>query len=296
MIFAPPLHRVIEHVDRRVLGAFQFVDAVSGLPITLAAKTEVRSAILIGAGPETEVSVHEGNFQIRQNRSGFQVILRAPFFDEYASTFDDPALPAETPAGRRLRLRLAVRDAGPHYLPREFEFNLPRSIARADADNVFRPAIVPLFRAPGAPVLGGWSVLRVRVTQTGTNGVRLPGVHLRVFSSPRSENDAAIGQGMTEWRGALRGEALVAIAGIARFLTGGPGVNVFETTQPVHLEATRDTNFTGDPDQFPGIPGITPGTISRRSDPPIGAGFAMNPVAPLNIRAGREATVELRMP
>lgn len=298
MIFAPPFHRVVEHIDRRVLGAFRFVDAVSGLPITIAAKVEARSAMLVGGEPSADVPIHEGSVQLRQNRSGFQVIMRAPFFDEYAASFENPQVPAETPVGRRLRLRLAVREAGPHYLPREFEFDLPRSVVRADADNVFRPGTVQLFRAPGAPVLGGWSVLRVRVTQTGSDNVRLPGVHVRIFRSPRGVNDPAIGEGMTEWRGRLRGEALVAVADLPRFRPReGAGPKVFDTEQAIDLEATRDENFTGDrPDQFPDIPGITPGTISRRSDPPIGAGFSMSPPAPLRILAGGEATVELRMP
>ena len=294
MIFAPPLHRVVEHADRRVLGAFQFVDAVTSLPITTAADVEVRSAALAGGGPAIDVPLHERSVQLRQNRSGFQVIWRAPFFDEYCSSFVDPEDPDETPPGTRLRLRLALRNAGPHYLPREFEFNLPRSIDPEEDDNVFEPVIVPLFRAPGAPVLGGWSVLRVRVTQEITN-VPLPGVLVRVFRSPRDPADPAIGQGMSEWRGDLRGEALVAVADLPRFRPG-QGNDVFETTQPIHLEATRDPNFTGAAGQFPVIPGnTTPGVIIRRSDPPPPL-LTVEPAAPLDLRAGSEMTVHLTMP
>lgn len=294
MIFAPPLHRVVEHVDRRMLGAFQLVDAVTGLPVTVAAKVEVRSAALVNGGPPADVPLPERSVQLRQNRSGFHVIERAPFFDDYCSSFEDPQDPDETPPGTRLRLRLALRNAGPHYLPREFQFSLPRSVDPAADDNVFEPVLVQLFRAPGAAVLGGWSVLRVRVTQENSEAP-LPGVLVRVFRSPRDVNDPAIGQGMTEWRGDLRGEALVAVADLPRFRPGD-GEDVFETTQAVHLEATRDPNFTGAPGQFPDIPGTAPGAITRRSDPPAPPPLGVDPAVPLDLSAGEEMTVQLTMP
>jgi len=163
-------------------------------------------------------------------------------------------------------------------------------------ENVFQPARVQLFRAPGAPVLDGWSVLRVRVTAENDNSVRLPAVHVRVFRSPRGDGDAPIGQGMTEWRGNLLGEALVGVADLLRFRSGA-GDDVFETTQPVHLEATRDSNFPGAGDQFPDIPGFALGTRTRRSDPPANVpALVVNPLAPLDLRAGQEATVHLAMP
>ena len=299
MILAPPFLRVVEHVDRRVLGAFQFVDAVTRLPVTVAAKVGVRRAALVNGAADTAVPLHEGSVQIRQTQSAFHAILRAPFFDAYAVSFLDPQNPPET-LNRRLRLRLAVTNAGPHYLPREFQFDLPRALDRTDAESIFRPRTVDLFRAPGAPVLGGWSVLRVRVTQVNT-GVPLPGVLVRVFRSPRGTNDLPIGLGMSDWRGDLSGEALVAVAGLPRFRPG-VGINVFETEQAIHFEATRDTDFSGAADQLPDLGGITAGTapsiISRRSDqadglpPPL----AVQPSAPLNVRAGRESTIHLTMP
>ena len=297
MIFAPPFHRVVEHVDRRALGALQFVDAVTRLPVAGGAKVEVRRATLAGVGAPVAVPLSERSVQIQQNRSGLHAILRAPFFDDYAASFDDPPDPAETPLGTRLRLRLALTDAGPHYLPQEFDFELPRPLRRADAENVFLPARVELFRTPGAPVLGGWSVLRVRVTQANT-GAPLPGVLVRVFRSPRGAADLPIGQGMSEWRLELRGEALVAVADLPRFRSGA-GVNVFETTQAIHLEATRDTAFTGAPGQLPDVPtiitGTTQGIVRQRSDPP-GPILTVDPPAPLDLRAGREISVHLTMP
>jgi len=62
--------------------------------------------------------------RLRQNRSGLFVVFSAPFFDSYTSSFEDPVAPPET-AANPLRLRLAVADAGPYYLPQEFVFDLP---------------------------------------------------------------------------------------------------------------------------------------------------------------------------
>ena len=271
MTFAPPLYRVIEHVDRRMLGAFQFVDAVTGFPVVLAAKVEVRSAALVNGGAAANVPLPEGSVRLQQSQSGFQAIFRAPFFDDYAASFEGPQDPAETtPAGKRLRLRLALTDAGPHYLPQEFEFDLPRPTDPAAPNNVFRPVVVNLFRAPGAPLLGGWSLLRVRVAEANTD-TPLPGVLVRVFKSPRDVGDPPIGEGMSEWRGHLRGEALVAVADLPRF-RAGQGNNVFETTQAVHLETRSDTNFTGASGQFPNrariLGAADPAIEVRRSDGP----------------------------
>jgi hypothetical protein len=296
MIFAPPFHRVVEHVDRRVLGAFQCVDAVTELPVFVAARVEVTGAALVEAGDSVEVPFLEGSVRIQQNRSGSYAILQAPFFDDYSASFDDPSDPAETPPGTRLRLRVSLQNVGPNYLPQEFEFDLPRPLDRATGDSVFQPAAVELFRSPGASVLGGWSVVRAQVSAAGTREA-LPGVLVRVFRSPRGDGDQAIGWGISEWRGDLCGEALVAIADLQRFRPGA-GANVFETTQPVEFEVARDPGFTGSWDELPNamriIAGTTPGIIRQRSDlpdPPLIA----DPPTPLMLRAGRELTVRLTM-
>lgn len=297
MIFAPPFHRVVEHLDRRVLGAFQFVDAVTQLPVVMPANIEARGATLLGNGGPVDVPFSENTIRIQQNRSGIYAILRAPFFDDYSASFEDPVDPL--PAGRQLRLQIAATEVGPSYLPQQFIFDLPRTLDRAVGGNVFQPMTVELFRSPGAPVLGGWSVLRVRVEQEGTQEA-LPGVLVRVFASPRANNDLPIGWGVTEWRGDLTGEALVAVADLPRFRPApGSGDNVFATTQPVELEATRDPVFTGTESQLPDpanlIGGTAPGIIRRRSD---GAGslLSAHPTTPLELQASRETSVRIAMP
>ncbi len=297
MNFAPPFHQVVETVVRRTLGGFQLVDAVTGLPTVTPARIEVREASFASAGDPIPVPLSTGSLQIQQTRSGLFAINRAPFFDNYTASFDNPANPPETPLGTSLRLRIAVVEAGPQYLPREFVVDLPRSLDRAAAENIYEPMLVELLRSPGALVLGGWSVVRVSVAQAGTNQ-SLPGVMVRVFASPRGAGDSPIGWGMSEWRGDLRGEALVAVADLARFRAGG-GENVFETAQEVQLEATRDPTFTGMANQIPDlailVAAAAPRIIRRRSDPPE-PDFTLAPPTPLALRAGRETAVRLTMP
>ena len=182
MILAPPFLRVVEHVDRRVLGAFQFVDAVTRLPVTVAAKVGFRRAALVNGAADTAVPLHEGSVQIRQTQSAFNAILRAPFFDAYAVSFLDPQNPPET---LNRRLRCAWQSPTPDLITCRGSFN---SICLARWIELTRTVffvhglwICFALRCAGAGRLVG--VARA-VTQVNT-GVPLPGVLVRVFRSPR---------------------------------------------------------------------------------------------------------------
>ena len=246
------------------------------------------------AGEPAPVRLPENAVRILQNRRGLRVILTAPFFDTYTSTFRDPVAPDETQAGP-LGLHVSVVDPGVHYLPQQFRFDRPRSLNPNDADAVFQPVVVGLYRAPSASVQDGWSVLRVRVVQEGTNpAVPLGGVLIRAFRSPRGTS-APVGEGMTDWRGQVRGEALVPATGIQRFRPGS-GSSVIETDQLIELEATRDTNFTGAADQLPDVPRLIEGTapgVVRRSGTQL---QILRPATELRVQAGREHVVEIAMP
>ena len=283
-------HRVIETADRRVMGALQFVDAVTRLPVVIPARLEVRGATIAGA--PVDAGRQENAIRILQNRRGVAVIFRAPFFDTYAGTFDNPSSPPETQPNP-LRLLLAVTDAGPYYLPQAFHVDLPRSLDPEAPDSVFQPQNVGLFRAPNAPAQNGWALLRVRVTEAGVNPPNpLPGVLVRVFRAPRGVADAPIGAGMTDWRGDIRGEALVPLIGIQRFRPGS-GANVIETDQAIAFEAMRDGGFTGAAGQLPDGPSIaaaTPAAPLEILRPET------TPTTPMRVEAGREYVVHLAMP
>jgi hypothetical protein len=289
--------RIVERVDKRVLGAFQLVDAATRLPILGSATVQVLGATLVDAQGETAVPVQENSVRLQRSRSGFHVIMRAPFFDAYSESFENPQVPTETKNGL-LRLRFGITPGGSYYLPQQFQFGLPRSVDPAEANNVFQAVPVTLFRAPSAPTHGGWAVLRVRVTQAGT-GSPLPGVLIRVFRSPRGTDDQPIGSGMTDWRDRARGEGLVPVTGIVRFRPGA-GASVVETQQTIEIDVTRDAAFRGEPEELPDIAKLVAAaaaTIIRPPNRPPGSQLnLLEPTAPVKVQAGHELVMRLEMP
>jgi len=254
---------------------------------------EVRRVTI--AGEPSPVALPKDAVRILQNRSGRHVIFRAPFFDTYTSTFLNPVAPPET-AGGPLGLHVSVTDPGPYYLPHEFRFDLPRSMTPTDSNAVHQPVVVGLYRTASAPVQEGWAVLRVRVMRAGTNPREpIGGVLLRVFRSPRAGGDRAIGDGMTDWRRDMRGEALVPATGIQRFRPGS-GQNVIETDQLIEFEATRDSGFTGAAGQLPDVPRLIAGTASGIVRAAAAQIQILRPAGPLRVRAGREYAVDLVIP
>jgi hypothetical protein len=293
-LFALP-RRVHEPVDRRVLGAFRFEDAITAMPINVPGAVRTLGATLVREVGDVPVPLLDGGVRIRRNQTGFHVLFRAPLFDDYSNAFLNPQPPVETQAGP-LRLRLGIVDAGPNHLPRAFSIDRPASIDPGAANPVFEAVSVPLLRAPAAPVQDGWAVLRVRVTETGTDPLNpLPGVLIRVFRSPRAAGDRPIGMGMTDWRGPVRGEALVPVTGVPRFRPG-TGESVIETLFPVVLEMARAVAFTGAANQLPDPGGIL-AAIPPELEADAGSDIRLVRAAEaVHVRAGREMTLEMSMP
>jgi hypothetical protein len=253
----------------------------------------VVGARLIRDGATTVVPLPEGSVLIRPNRSGFHVLFRAPFFDDYTSAFLDPQLPDAVDAGS-LRLLFAVDQPGSFYLPQAFAVDLPRALDHAAPDSVFDPADVRLLRAPSSPVQPGWAIVRLRATESGTNPpAPLPGVLVRIYRSPRQPGALPLGTGMTEWRGHSRGEAMVALTGVERFRPG-EGDAAVVSALPVAIELAREEAFTGGEGQLPDIAGIE---TAAPGIGPAAPGFRVRHVpGPTNIRAGRDHYLELEMP
>jgi hypothetical protein len=262
----------MEAVERRVLGAIRFTDALSGLPAT---------------GP---VTLETGGALVRRNRRGDYVIWSAPGFEAYVGAFEDP--PAVPALGSRT-VGLAVTQPGPHHLPRRCSVPLPRNPDPALADpahprhgeSLFAPVEVALLPAPTASLGVNWAVLRVTVTDSPAGGSvpkGLPGVLLRVLANG---GQSVLARGMTDWRGRARGEALVAVAGIPVTTFGGSGTNVLVFEIEAELEATFDPSFDPesgllpDPDELE----LLPAGAQRKSQP-------------ITLAAGREEAVAVQIP
>ena len=94
-----------ESVDRRVLGAFRCVDAVTG--------TSVLNAL----------SVATSQVLVRPNRSSIYVIFNAPGLDALTAQFD-PTLPWPAPA----TFEVSIQDPSRRYLPRRANVEAPRKL------------------------------------------------------------------------------------------------------------------------------------------------------------------------
>lgn len=176
-----------EMLDRRVLAALRFRDAVTGATV---------------AGP---LDVRAPGARWIRNRRGWWVLAGAPGLEAHTTAF--PAPPA-APALGSVPLAVRVADPAGRYLPRVAALALPRDPDPAKAarpESLFQPVEVDLFPSPAAPVSPNWAVLRV--SASGADGP-LAGALLRVVR--KASPTTVLGRGMTD----ARGEALVAVAGI----------------------------------------------------------------------------------
>lgn len=179
----------MERVDRRVLGALEFVDAV----------TAQRLRAPLSLAPDDPLLV------IRANRSSLYVIHSAPGLEDHLGEFEHP--PA-APAFASQSFTIQVRDPAGRYLPRSTQVALPRRDAPAsDAGSVLNPLVVPMIPAANAAVQPGWAALRVHVQGDGATH---PGLgNVLVLATPQVAGiDPVIA--MTD----ARGEALVVIPGV----------------------------------------------------------------------------------
>ena len=216
---------ITESIERRMLGAIRFVDAVTGqrLDDGLAVTSDVAA--------------------FRRNRPGDYAIFAAAGLESHADEFDVPPVPVTPPDPLdtaivlgSVPVALTVHDTARRYLARQVTVRLPRDADPANADDpdsLFSPILVSLYPSPDGPTWPGWAV--VRATTNLANAL------LRVV---RVSDDALLGRGMTD----DRGEALVGVAGIpVTTFSGGPGP-VLATTVDVVIQVIADPAAIGAPD------------------------------------------------
>src|SRR5262245_5349630 len=199
----------------------QFIDAVTRAPVREFVRVQSAEARLV------------------RNRQAHYVIWEADGLEAHTNAFEAPP---ETPVLESVGLGIAVMDAGKSYLPRTATIRLPRDSnpANASAQNsLFRPIEIALLPSPTAESGINWAVLYATVLDQGT-GRPLPGALIRVL---RASDATVLARGMTDWRGRVVGEALVAVPNIpiTTFNTGGGAV--LTTQVAVNVEAVFDPQF-----------------------------------------------------
>jgi hypothetical protein len=271
---------MIEQVDRRILAALLPVDGVTGLPLVAA------------------VTVRAEGCRTVRNTRGHVVLLEAPGLRAYTRSFDPPAAPAGFPK----LLTLQVEAPGGRYLPRVLTLSLPLDPAEvgAGADpgpaSILSPVPVELFPAPTGQANAGWAVLRATV-RAKPGRERLPWAWLEVYEA--AGNPPVLrGRGMAD----ARGEALVAVLGIAPFMAAPGGGAVLTSQVEVQVKLRFDTGLTKvlDQDLGPGWQDPNkdywpdPEALQKlpQKDTDIWLPMPANPVATCMLAAGQVLAVE----
>lgn len=220
---------MIEHDDRRILGALELLDGTTGL--------RVQRPLVVEAEAEAT--------RVIRNRGNQYVILDAPGLHSHTERFDEP--PA-TPPIASLEAVFEIRDPAGQFLPARTAVRLPRDPSLEnvlEADSLFQPRRVALVLSPSASTSPSWALVRVSVADTA--GQPLGGALIRVV---RSSDDERVGIGLSEWRArhGRVGEALVAIPGVpvTTFGEGEPGepVLVNEIAARVEVAVAPDLDIS----------------------------------------------------
>lgn len=180
---------MIEHVERRVLGALEFVSAATGARV---------------AAP---LRVAADGLTIRRNASGLVVLWRARGLDAHEDAF---LAPPATPSPQSLGFDLDIDDPAHRYLSRRAHIELPRQAApTSDPDSVLLPIRIALMPAPATPMAPAWTVLRVRVVAGSTPQPR-KGIANAYLRATLALDKPRVVTAMTD----ARGEGLFVVPGV----------------------------------------------------------------------------------
>jgi hypothetical protein len=243
---------VIESVDRRILGAFVCVDAITGNSVVPA------------------IPVSAPQWTVKPNLSGAYVIFDGPGFDAQTDQF----IPTGTwPAPASFEV--ALQDPSGRYLPRRAKVKAPLPVPvlspPAAPTGVFVPQPVTLYPSPATTVGPNWAVIHASVTNTATPPQGLRWAVLQVVRS--SDNTV-----LTSGQASTNGEALLAVIGLTVQVNTSGGGPVTVSTVPVTVTAYFDPNIKGEPaDWIPNPDDIltnltNPVLVSSSQSVPLGSG------------------------
>lgn len=226
-----------EHVDRRVLGAIRWVDAVTQSVIVQPLRVEAASASLT------------------RNLRGLSVVTAAAGLENYPGTFDLAALlEADAKPDGSVTVQGRVTDPTGTYLPRAFTLKLPRAATPGrtlPVNSIFAPMDLALLPTPQAKVMAGWAQVRVTVRKKKDATV-FPQVLVRVVLA--SDHSQVLGRGMSD----ARGEALVVVPGLPLFQPGATPELVVTSETAAHVEfippAESDSPDSLDSSHAPEVP------------------------------------------
>jgi len=191
---------MIESVDRRVLGGFICVDAITGSSVVPA------------------IPVTAPQWTVKPNRSGVYVVFNGPGFDPLTGQFlPSGSWPAPAP------FEVSLQDPNRRYLPRRATVKAPLAVPSIPPDpvaatGVFVPQQVPLYPSPSAAIGQNWATIHASVTRQGSTPPQgLPWAILQVV---QNSDNTVLATGQTD----SNGEALLAVIGLTvQASTSGTG-------------------------------------------------------------------------
>lgn len=200
---------VFELLDRRVLGALRFTDALGG---------PVRGPVAL-----RPVGIAEGAFAWMRKPTGEIVVTRAPGLGAHVSAFEAP--PPPPPALGSIAITLDLLPSDLRLSPRRAVIALPRSADPLAPGNVMTAREITLPPSPRAEVTGLAAGLMVTLRRDD-DGRRIEGALVRARPAGGDETVALTN---------AAGEALLLIAGLP-LAAPGPGATVQPETE-VEIDA-----------------------------------------------------------
>ena len=216
--------RPIENVDRRVLGAFVCVDAITGNSVVPA------------------IPVTAPDWTVKANRSGIYVIFNGPGFDSETGDF----IPSGTWPPIPATLEVSLQDPSLRYLPRRVKVKAPQPVpvyppVPTPPTGVFAPQQVHVYPSPAGVIGSNWATIHASVTLHGANPIKgLPWALLQVV---QDSNSAILATGQTD----LNGEALLAVVGLTVQANTGGGGPVTISTVAATVTAYFDPSVLSQP-------------------------------------------------
>lgn len=223
---------MLETVDRRIFGAVELIDDLSGDRIG------------------TPLQASAPGLGLLRNRLGLWVIRELPGQDAYTRAFDDP--PARPP---RSDFRFEVQDPSGRFLPRAMDLPLPRWLPGPEgepdaADDARRPVALHLYPGAAAVLRPGWSVLRLRLQLPDEPAIGLANV--LVEATPPAALALPLRRTLTD----RHGEALIAIPGVPALMPGAGGLTAefelalsFVLDEDIVARSDAESFEIPDPDQ-----------------------------------------------
>jgi hypothetical protein len=195
--------------DRRILGGFRCVDAVTNLSVL------------------NRLSIASGPLVVRPNRSGVYAFFDGPGFHDFTTQFLAPiSWPVSTP------FEVTIRDPRLRYLPRRKQVQVPQALPIA------APQDVTLYPAPSAAVQPNWAVVHASIVNKANPDTGLAWAALQIISAGK-----VLATGVAD----ARGEALLAVAGLGLQVSSSGGGAVTETTIAATAQAWYDPAVAGRP-------------------------------------------------